>query len=272
MSTVTTALIGPRPRIAVDHLGKGELVLFLHGIGGHRTNWRDQLPAVGQRYLAAAWDARGWGDSDDYEGPLRFEDFASDVGRVMDHFGATKAHLVGLSMGGLIAMDFYFRRRARVASLVLCDTSPGLGESHSAADIEEFLRLRKKPLIEGRQPADIAPTVARTLIGTSGSQEAFDRLVASLSALHKDSYLKALETVSRHVLPGRLEDIDVPCYLIVGADDRLTTPAVHAQMQRRINGAGLTVIPKAGHLANIEQPDAFNRCLLAFLDRVKANA
>src|SRR5690348_8176396 len=151
------------PRIAVDEVGAGALVVFMHGIGGNRSNWRDQLPAFAAGYHAVAWDGRGYGDSDDYEGPLDFGDFASDLLRVIDHFGAPRAHLVGLSMGGVIALDFHSRYRSRVASLTLCDTMPGF--SHfSEEQRAEFIRLRQEPLLAGKEPRDIAPMVARTLI------------------------------------------------------------------------------------------------------------
>ena len=106
MSQWTTVRIGPAPHIAVDHMGTGDLVVFLHGIGGNKRNWVDNLPAFAAHWHAVAWDARGYGESDDYEGPLTFTDFSHDVARVLDHFGAKKAHIVGLSMGGRIAQDF----------------------------------------------------------------------------------------------------------------------------------------------------------------------
>src|SRR3712207_3309424 len=74
---VKTTRIGPEPFIAADHAGTGELVLFLHGIGGNRTNWREQIAALSDRYLTVACDARGWGLSDDYEGPLNIDDMAA---------------------------------------------------------------------------------------------------------------------------------------------------------------------------------------------------
>ena len=106
MTNWKTELVLPSPRIAVDHIGSGPLVICLHGIGGNRTNWHDQLRAFSSHFHAAAWDARGYGESDDYEGPLDFADFSRDLLRVLDFFAAQRAHLVGLSMGGLIAMDF----------------------------------------------------------------------------------------------------------------------------------------------------------------------
>ncbi|HJU12355.1 MAG TPA: alpha/beta fold hydrolase, partial [Candidatus Binataceae bacterium] len=109
MTAWTTDYVPGPPRIAVDHAGSGHLVVLMHGIGGNRTNWHDQLPAFAAHFHAVSWDARGYGASDHYEGPLDFGDFARDLGRVLDHFSASRAHLVGLSMGGVIAMDFWSR-------------------------------------------------------------------------------------------------------------------------------------------------------------------
>src|SRR5690606_35205534 len=124
-----TAFVPGSPRLAYDAAGRGECVVFLHGIGGNRSNWTGQLAALAPRYRAVAWDARGYGASDDYEGALDFADFSTDLGRLLDHLAAPAAHLVGLSMGGRIALDFYERAPARVKSLVLCDTFPGYDAS-----------------------------------------------------------------------------------------------------------------------------------------------
>src|SRR5262245_7941147 len=122
MQSSKTELIGPAPRIAVEHMGSGPLVVFLHGIGGNRSNWRDQLPVFAERFHAVAWDARGYGDSDDYDGPLSYDDFCCDLVRVLGHFNADRAHLVGLSMCGFIAKDFYGLISTRVGWLVLAYT------------------------------------------------------------------------------------------------------------------------------------------------------
>ena len=100
MTPWNTKRIGPAPHIAVDHMGSGDLVVFLHGIGGNKRNWHPNLAAFGQHWHAVAWDARGYGESDDYDGPLDFLDYSRDLARVLDHFQAAQAHIVGLSMGG----------------------------------------------------------------------------------------------------------------------------------------------------------------------------
>ena len=88
--------IGPAPFIAIDYIGTGPLVIFLHGIGGDRSTWAHQLTAFAEAgYCAVAWDARGYGDSDDYDGPLSFTDIADDLARVIDAFAVDKAHIVG---------------------------------------------------------------------------------------------------------------------------------------------------------------------------------
>ncbi|MGH8013965.1 MAG: alpha/beta fold hydrolase, partial [Candidatus Binataceae bacterium] len=85
---------------------------------------------------------------------------------VIDYFSAARAHVVGLSMGGVVALDFQRRYPEKVASLTICDSLPGMSGLDSAQRAE-FIRLRQEPLLKGKQPADIAPVVARTLISES---------------------------------------------------------------------------------------------------------
>ncbi len=264
MTELKSERIGPAPFIAVDHAGQGDLVVMLHGIGGNKRNWHDNMPAFAEHFHVVAWDARGWGESDDYEGPLTFADMAGDLLRVIDHFGAACAHVVGLSMGGKIAMHFARLHPGRVASLTLCDTS----WTRRAADpkaLEEFVRLRQKPLLEGGEPRDIAEPVARTLVSSRAQPGAFEKLVDSMTRLHKAMYIKAIETVAYAPEAEGLDQVDAPTLVVVGADDQLTPVAAAQVIVDLIPGAQLAVIPDAGHLSNIEQPDAFDEVVLGFL-------
>ena len=259
-----TIRIEPRPRIAIDVMGRGPLLIFLHGIGGNRGNWRDQLPAFGRFFTAVAWDARGYGASDDDDGPLDFADLSADLLRVIDHFKTDRAHLCGLSMGGRIAMDFHDRHAERVASLTLCDTQPGLTQMPAEKRLD-FIRLRQEPLRTGKTPAEIAPIVAKTLISPRAVPGAFERLVESMSALRAASYLKTIEASFLYDRKPDLEAIRVPTHVVVGADDTLTPPDVARGMADRIPGATLTIVREAGHLVNLEQPERFNVSVLGFL-------
>jgi len=266
MKMEPTQRIPPAPHIAVDVQGAGPLLIFLHGIGGNRTNWRAQLPAFAANFTAVAWDARGYGASEDYDGPLAFDDFVADLERVIDWFGKTKAHLVGLSMGGRIAMRFALCHQERVASLTLVDTHEGF-ESFTPQKRREFIETRRAPLVSGKEPADIAPTVARSLAGPNAQPEHVQQLIESISALHKHSYLKSLEATVNQVTVGDISRIIAPTHFIVGKDDSLTPVSLHREMAAKMRDAPVSVIPDAGHLSNIEQPEAFNRVALEWLLR-----
>jgi 3-oxoadipate enol-lactonase len=257
-------LIPGTPRLAVTLAGSGPLLLFMHGIGGNRTNWRAQLPAFAPHFSCVAWDARGYGESDDYAGELTFDDFIADVLRVLDHFGAARAHLLGLSMGGRIAMRTALLHPSRVATLTLVDTHEGF-EAFSPAQREAFVNSRREPLLAGKEPRDIADAVARSLVGPKARPEHLRQLTESIAALHKASYIKSLQATVEQVSLGDISQIAAPAHFIVGADDRLTPVAMHHEMAAKLHGAPVSVVPDAGHLSNIENPPAFNVAALAWL-------
>ena len=261
-----TIFIPGTPRLAIDHAGTGPLVLFLHGIGGNRSNWTEQVDACSRGFHAAAWDARGYGDSDDYQGPLEFGDFADDVLRVLDHFGERQAHIAGLSMGGRIAQDFYARFPDRVSTLALCDTMSDFTATLTPEKRADFVRLRRKPLLAGKQPRDIADALVDSLIGPYASESVRRRLVGSISALRKDSYLKTIEASLTFDRSAEVDRIAVPTLLLYGEHDRLTPPEVGRDLNRRIAGSEFILIEGAGHLSNVEKPAAFNAALLGFLN------
>jgi 3-oxoadipate enol-lactonase len=259
-----TVLIGPAPRLAASVAGRGPLVVFLHGIGGNRSHWDDQLAAFAPEFTACAYDVRGYGGSDDYDGALAFGDLAGDLLRVLDHFGVARAHLVGLSLGGRVARDFCLRRPDRVATLVLCNTHPGF-DALTPEQVDAFVRSRRAPLAAGKTPAELAPDLARGVLGTSAPPRARERLLASLASLRKDAYLKTLEASVREDLGAPVERIAVPTLVVTGDEDAVYPPATAEAMTQRIPGARLAVIAGAGHVSNLERPDAFNETVLGFL-------
>lgn len=265
MAEISTVFVEGTPRLALNRVGSGPLVFFMHGIGGNRTNWTAQLEAVRGSFHAIAWDARGYGDSDDYEGALDFGDFARDALRVLDQFEAERAHFVGLSMGGRIAQDFHARFPDRVATLVLCDTMSDFRGSLTPEKRAEFVRLRQAPLMAGKEPRDIAEALVDSLVGPSAGDMARRQLWDSIAALHKDSYLKTIEASLSFDRSAEIDRISVPTLLLYGEHDRLTPPTVGKALHERIAGSEFTVIEGAGHLSNIERPEAFNAALLAFL-------
>ena len=256
------------PRLAYEAAGAGAPVVCLHGIGGNRTNWSQQLDALAADYFTVAWDARGYGESDDYDGPLEFADFSHDLCRLLDHLGADQAHLCGLSMGGRIALDFYDRYPARVASLILADTFPGFGASFTQEGRERFVQERRQPLIDGKQLADIAPLVAPTLLSPTATPEIIQKLVDSMCMLHKASYIKTIEGMTMYRPVTDVATIKVPVQIIVGADDKLTPPSISRKMADAIPDVRLLILDDTGHVSNVENPPAFNACVKTFLEEI----
>jgi 3-oxoadipate enol-lactonase len=271
-----TVHVNGTPRIALDVMGQGPLMLFLHGIGGNRSNWHLQLPAFAAHFTAAAWDARGYGLSDDYVGALDFGDFSADLLRVLDHFAARKAYLCGLSMGGRIAQEFVARHPDRVAALVLCDTFAGDDNADARASrsqtVEEFVESRIRPFLDGADPAERAKTSAGRLMSPKRSEDALRRAVAASAGIRVESYIKTVRASATFNRVAELAGIRVPTLLLFGAEDPLTPPRVGEYMRERIAGSRLVVIPDAGHMTNLEQPDAFNRSVLEFLLELRARA
>lgn len=253
-----TVFVGPAPRLALSVAGDGELVLFLHGIGGRRQNWDAQLAFFSTGYKAAAWDARGYGASEDYDGPLDFTVFSADLVRVLDHFGARSAHVVGLSMGGRIARNFALHHPERVRSLTLANTSPGFG----------FMAPeQRKAFVEQRRTTK-PDEQAKRLLSASAPRAAHDTLVASLGAVHRESYLKTIEASVAQDLAAPIEQIRAPTLVIGSTEDKLYPLTIAQDLARRIPGARLAVIEGAGHVSNLERPDEFNRAIAEFLRSV----
>ena len=264
-SEITQHWVDGTPAIGFDEIGEGPPAIFLHGIGGNRSSWTDQVLALSEMCTAISWDARGYGKSDDYEGPLYFSDFSHDLARLLDARDIEKAHLIGLSMGARILMDFFPGYRERVATLTLCDCFYSYQTALSPEKQREFIDLRQKPLKEGKSPADLAPVLIDSLVGPNCSQRARDQLYQSLLDIHVDSYLKTIAATVEFEASGGLSDIDVPVQLIFGEHDKLTPPSIGKAMLEKIPDARMEVIDDAGHLSNMEQPAAFNRILRIFL-------
>ena len=265
--------IGTAPRIAVEYIGEGPLVMMLHGIGGDRSTWAHQLLHLAESgYCAAAWDARGYGDSDDYDGPLSFTDMARDLANVLDAFAVDKSHIVGTSMGGRISLETYANFPDRFASLTLAGVHARF-EAFSPEAQRDFVESRRKPLIQdGLSPADLAPKVIGKLAGPNAPDDAKTRATAAMSRLHVNSYIKTVESTTKFDREHVLSELVVPTQVIGGEFDPLTPPDLTGKIAAGIKGAEYHLIYDVGHLGNLENPLEFNRLLTQFLSRYRDRA
>ncbi|MEV5598828.1 alpha/beta fold hydrolase [Streptomyces sp. NPDC052496] len=246
--------------------GGGETVLLIHGHPFDHTMWAPQtaaLAAAGHRVLVP--DLRGYGASQVVPGITRLETFTADLAALLDHLGVPdRIVLGGLSMGGQIAMEYARRFPGRLRALVLADTfaQPETPEGHrdrnAMADrllregmrgyTEEVLDKMVSPRTVAARPA-VAEHVRRMMLGTPPEGAA----AALRGRAERPDYTEALTRLA------------VPALVVVGRDDTYTPVADAEFLCARIPHADLTVVEDAAHLPNLEQPDAFNAALTAFL-------
>ncbi|MCK9510331.1 MAG: alpha/beta fold hydrolase [Pigmentiphaga sp.] len=258
----TTASLDPALKDGACAWARGQPLVFIHGVGGNRRNWDDQLDHFAPAHQVVTLDLRGYGDSGPITGDLRFEHFAEDVLAVMDHLGAERAHLAGLSMGGLVAQAVYAHAPHRIASLTLAACRPA--DAPVAAG-EQFARDRLEPLRAAQPLQALADSLLPALHGPSASPELIGRLRDSLLRLRIDDY-RRIVTVRTQLQPFLdLSSITVPALVLGGRDDRLAPPAQMTALAAAIPHSRLEIFEDCGHFLNIEQAASFNSTLASFL-------
>jgi pimeloyl-ACP methyl ester carboxylesterase len=234
-------------------------VVLLHSLGTDRRIWLYQVPALCSRVPVLSVDLRGHGRSSAPEHDWSIGDMALDVVRLLRHLGCEKAHLVGVSMGGMVAQQFAIDYPYATASLVLASTIAGVPPEGEAMARETLRALEAQPMraiAEERITAAFSDAVDPLMRGHFIEQAALNE---------KERYLRAARAVFQYAPSSRLDEIAAPALVVVGEADRTVPVAWMEALAGRIRGAQLARIPNAGHLVNLEAPDAFNRTLLQFI-------
>lgn len=249
--------------VTYEERGQGAALVLLHGVGGDAACWRPQLEAFGLRYRAIAWNMPGYGGSAPLAG-MTFPALASALLGLLDDLGVERAHLVGHSMGGMVAQEVAASCPERLLSLALVATSAAFGRPDGEWQ-RGFLESRLGPLDRGRSMAELASAVVAGLVGATPDPQGVAQAIRSMSAVPAATYRAALHCLLTFDRRAALGQIRVPALLLAGERDQVAPPAMMARMAARIAGARHAVLAGAGHLANLEQPTAFNRALADFL-------
>ena len=263
------------PRLTVSVAGEESdvLCLFLHGIGGNRSNWTAQFSVVAHFCKVASLDLRGYGDSALGAGQSTIDDYCADILHVMNALGAKKLVLCGLSYGAWIATSFAMRHSDKLIGLVVCGGCTGMSEA--GADEREAFRLsREVPLNEGQTPADFAPAVVSLIAGPNVTSEVRGALMAAMQAIPSATYADALRCFTNPLEKFDFSKLNLPVLLITGEHDRLAPPTEIKGVAERIWDASpcpdvrFEMLTDAGHVCNLEKPDEFNAILVEYLARV----
>ena len=253
--------------LAYTDQGRGEPVVLLHAFPQNRAMWGHQVEALSKTHRVIAPDFRGFGASDAPPGHYTLDQFADDVAGLLDHLAIRRAVVAGLSMGGYTLFAFYRKHPDRVKGLVLADT-------RAQADTEEGRAGRHAMAQTARDKgagavADIMLPKLLSPVALQTRPDLVQRVRATVEQTPVNGIVGALMAMAgRPDSVPLLAKIACPTLVIAGELDGPTPPSDGKLMAGRIPGARLEIIPQAGHLANLEQPEAFNRALLDFLKEI----
>ena len=246
-----------------DTGGDGLPVLLLHAFPLSSRMWEPQIEALGDRFRFVAPDLSGFGGSDAPEDGYSMEKWAGEVRALLDELSLDTVVLVGLSMGGYLAFECLRRFPERFSALVLADTR---AEADPPEGIEKRTKQQGMVREGGRDDLIGALTGALLAQGTTANKPDVVERVTSLMDNPPAGFIGALESMkNRPDSSDELAGITVPTLIIVGENDGVTPPEASRKMHEHIEGSRLVVIPDAGHLSNLEAPEAFNGALAEFL-------
>ena len=250
-------------RIGVLEQGGGSAIpiLFLHGVGSDKSVWAPQLAHFGASRRAVAFDYPGFGESDPAAAATTRDDFAAAILGAMDTLGIDRAHVCGLSLGGVIAIAMFAAAPTRCVSLTLADSfavHPD-GRAIYERSTSASRTLTMKQLAEQRTPA---------ILAAGASQEVRDEVCRTMARIDPDAFRIGCEAVWLADQRDRVARIAVPTLVLVGDQDTITPPKLSEELAHAIPGARLQILAGAGHLTNIEKPDEFNADVETFIRSV----
>jgi pimeloyl-ACP methyl ester carboxylesterase len=256
-------------KIYWDELGQGDPLLLIMGLGWASNMWHRTRPVLAARYRTIACDNRGAGRSDVPPGPYSIALLASDAAAVLDAAGVDRAHIIGASMGGMIAQEFALQYRDRVRSLILSCTAAG-GPRAVQAEPEAIQLLFRR---EDSSPAARAKAAVPFIYDSGTPRGRIDQDLAVLSEWypHAEGYTAQLQAILAWEADSRLSKITAPTLVVHGENDRLVPAANGRLIAERIPGARLITLPHASHIFMTDQPSAAHHAFLEFLSEQRAS-
>lgn len=239
-----------------------ELVVFLHAVGGDHRSWAPQLDAFKDKYTCVALDFRGHGKSTaPANAPIDVQSFAEDVCLLIQRLGYARAHLVGLSMGAVVAMEVFRIAPNVVQSLALANTWSFQPDGEARIS---FMEKRLETMTVAVSAQEMMPG----LFSKDAPEKLIDEAAAIEGSKDKDVFLSSWRSMFKVDFRKLLPEIDVPVLLIGGTEDSVTpTNPLLTEMHRLIHMAWLVDIEGAGHFSNLDHSGEFNRLLKIHLNR-----
>ncbi len=246
-------------------------ILLLTGLGAKRYGWYYQLDEFGRTYRTIALDHRDISDSDPYEAPYTIAELADDAAAALRILGVERAYVVGISLGGFVAMQFAIRHADQLDKLVLISTSAG-GAAHVQPGPEMLASLA--PGSRGKvEVGELAKQNYSAITGPGFAENYPQDMeniaeIARYRPMHAPAYMRQLQAAMTQDVAQQLAQIKAPTLVIHGDADPLVPPANGDYLAKHIKGAQHIVYHNVGHVPIIECPEQFNHDVLAFLEEI----
>jgi pimeloyl-ACP methyl ester carboxylesterase len=249
--------------IAYQRAGDGPPLVLLHGyVGDGPTTWRHQIEGLSSQFTVVAWDAPGAGQSSDPPETFGMAGYADCLAGFVDALGLAKPHVVGLSFGGALALEFYRRHSAIPMTLTLASAYAGWAGSLPTEVAEQ--RLTQAFALASLSPDEFVNALLPTMFSEATSSETVDEFGATMLTRHPIGF-RAMARASAENLRDVLPHIGVSTLLVYGDNDERAPLSVAEDLHASISGSMLVLLPGTGHLCNIEAPDEFNKAVVSFL-------
>lgn len=251
-----------------EHGQKGKLpVVLIHGFPFSKAMWKPQVDVLQRDRHVIAYDVRGHGGSDAGDAQFTVEYFVDDLIGLLDHQGLQSVVVVGLSMGGYIALRAIERHPERFRGLVLCDTRSEADGNEGKIKRAEQAKAVKTAGVKNFAEGFVKAVFYEKTFTTNAETVALIReIIERTSPLTIAGTLIAL--AARTDTTSALTGINVPVLILVGEHDTLTPPSASHAMKEKIPNAEMHVIPTAAHMSNLENAEEFNKHLLTFLRKL----
>ena len=264
------ARINGVPMFYIDSGDRAALpILFVHGFPFSHKMWLPQLGVVAGNYRAIAYDIRGHGESYVGDGQYTIEGHVDDLLALLDHIGLPKVLIVGLSMGGYIALRALEKAPDRFMGVVLCDT-----RSESDNNEGKLKRFANIALVKQEGSQVFAERFLQAVFAAKSFETRKEVVTAIREIMCRTPPLSIAGTLlalaARTDTTASLAAIKVPTLILVGELDAITPPSAAEAMQKQIPGSELSIVPRAAHMSNLENPEFFNEKLLGFLRRTSS--
>ena len=242
--------------------GEGEPLLLVHGLGSSTRDWEEQVPIFSQKYQVITVDIRGHGETDKPKGPYSIQDFAKDIAELLMSLGFSSVNILGISLGGLIAIQLTIDYPELIKTLVIVNAVPS---SRDLLSLEKIVNDRIM-LIKARGMRGMGEALAPVLFIKPEHEELRKKFVERWAENNPEAYISALKSIVGWNVTDHLHTIKCPT-LVLTSDEDYIPVSVKEELVKQIQNSELVIINDARHTLPMERPKEFNAAVIEFLSK-----